>query len=216
MKVLSCNTGEIKTYEFEGVTLNTSMVRTPQSKITVKFNQVLGDTFANPKNHGTLDAVVYALASSHYEDLNQSLKASLAWGCLGENLTLSSLNEDDFKIDDEWSVGTTRLRVTGPRYPCNKLNFVTENKYMREIFLNYGKPGVYFQVLQEGEIKLGDTVKLETRIQSELSVLDVYLANRAAEKKEPRGLSVDRVLNYPTLLDKYRKRVQLFYQNSDS
>ena len=43
MKILSVNTGGSNEITFNGVTLKTSMVRTPQSKIQINFKQVQGD-----------------------------------------------------------------------------------------------------------------------------------------------------------------------------
>ena len=66
MKILSVNTGVPQEITFNGVTLKTSMVRTPQSKIKIEFKQVHGDEFFGKQIHGIPDCVVYALCAEKY------------------------------------------------------------------------------------------------------------------------------------------------------
>lgn len=212
MKILSCNTGAPQEYELNGVKFKTSMVRHPQKQIQVTTLRVLGDAFAGPHIHGTEEAVVYALSADRYDkDWTDFLGRKAAYGLFGENLTVDLLREEDFKIDDIWTVGTTVLKVTGPRYPCNRLNFVTGNPDMRDTFAARAWPGVYFRVIQEGVVTAGDTLQLQSRTQDQLSVKDVYLAMYAAEKKAPRGPEVDRVLGYTPLWFRYRDKVKAVY-----
>ena len=211
MKIISCNVGIPKEYEFQGQKLKTSIVRSPQNTIEVKFRQVQGDAFSGPHVHGTLEAVVYALSTESYAYWSKTLSQKIPLGFFGENLSVETLKEENFYIDDIWQAGTTKLKVTGPRYPCNRLNFVTQNSDMRELFANYAKPGVYFSVIEEGNINPGDELKLLTRVQNNLHVLDVYTAMRSAEKKSPRNESVEKVLSYSPLWFRYRDRVSKEY-----
>jgi MOSC domain-containing protein YiiM len=207
MKIVSCNVGVPQLYEFEGQSVSTSMVRLPQKSILVKTQQVQGDAFAGPHLHGTPEAVVYALSTESYVHWSKALSRPMNLGHFGENLSIEALREEDFYIDDLWQAGTATLKVTGPRYPCNRLNFVTQRSDMRQLFAEYAKPGVYFSVVHEGVIHPGDELKLIQRVQDQLHVLDVYWAMRASEKKSERIPSVDKVLNYPPLWSRYRDRV---------
>ena len=49
------------------------------------------------------------------------LGEAVAPGTFGENLTLEGIDVDGLIVGDTWEVGSTRLRVTQPRFPCFKL-----------------------------------------------------------------------------------------------
>jgi MOSC domain-containing protein YiiM len=211
MKILSVNTGAPQELSFNGVTLKTSMIRTAQAKIEIKFLQVQGDEFFGKTIHGTPDCVVYALCADKYKQWESKLKRPMPWGIFGENLTIDLMNEDDFKINDEYQAGSALLRVTGPRYPCNRLNFVTGIDGMRELFRDQAWPGVYFEVMTEGEVKAGDELILKKRTQSEVSVKDLFLSIRATEIKAPKDETITRVLATNFILERHMKRIRAQY-----
>ncbi|MFN9066141.1 MAG: MOSC domain-containing protein [Bdellovibrionales bacterium] len=144
MNIVSCNVGVPQNYEFEGKTVSTSMIRHPQNSIQVKTLQVQGDVFTSPQLHGTPETVVYALSTESYSHWSKALSQPMKLGHFGENLSVEGLLEESFYIDDIWQAGTTKLKVTGPRYPCNRLKFVTKRSDMRELIAEYAKTGVYF------------------------------------------------------------------------
>lgn len=175
MRVISTNTGEPKSYEFKGATVTTSMRRSSQPQgIQVTFDRVIGDKFAVEKAHGTRDAVVYAFSASAFEGLSQLYTQPVGIGNVGENLTIDALDESEFMIGDEYEVGTTRLKVSGPRYPCNRLNFCFQREGALEMFAEYRRPGVYFEVLREGTIRAGDELKHVKSAGGNLSVLQLF------------------------------------------
>lgn len=211
MKIKSCNTGVPQFYEFQGTRLKTSMVRSPQKKIWIGKTQVQGDEFAGPAVHGTKEAVVYALSIESYSNWSQILDRPVPLGFFGENLSVEGLKETDFFIDDIWGVGDVRLLVTGPRYPCNRLNFVTQRSDMRDLFAEKAWPGVYFSVLSEGFIEPNDELVLQERKQSSLNVNDVFLAMRSVERKEPKNIHVERALAYSPLWDRFQDKIKKHY-----
>lgn len=211
MKILSVNTGVPKSYTLDGMTIETSMVRTPQDKIQVQFNRVVGDIFNGSAFHGVPEAVVYAFSLDRYQYWSDFLGYKVGYGFFGENLSVDNLREEDFFLNDEYEVGTTLLRATGPRYPCNRLNFTTGNKYTQKQFAEVAWPGVYFEVLKEGEIKPGDQLILKKRTQNEVSVLDLFLALRSLERREPLNEQIQKVKNSTAILEKYRTKLRKIY-----
>ena len=128
MNILSVNTGIPQSYTLDGVSLETSMVRTPQDKIIVESKRVVGDIFKGYTIHGVPEAAVYALSVDRYDYWSEFLGYKVGIGFFGENLSVDKLREEEFFLNDEFKVGSTVLQVTGPRYPCNRLNFVSGNK----------------------------------------------------------------------------------------
>lgn len=211
MKVLSTNTGKPKPYELGGVTITTSMRRTSVDEgIKVLFDRVDGDEFAVPKAHGVKEAVVYAVSASTFPELGRRLGQTVGVGDVGENLTIDVLNEADFTIGDEYEVGTTRLRVSGPRYPCNRLNFSFRQADAMDVVREFRRPGVYFEVLEEGVVKKGDTLKLSRSCGGRMSVLQLY--NHMVDRRdwnsetEPRRPIWDTILGDPSIAEHFRRR----------
>lgn len=174
-KVLSTNTGTPKEYSFGGTTIRSSMSRSPVVEgIQVTFQRVVGDEFDAAKIHGIRETVVYALASDFYPSFSKSLDRPVAVGSFGENLTMNHLDEKSVMIGDEYEIGSVQLRVTGPRSPCNRLNFAFQSKSAQETFVDFGRPGVYFEVLSEGQIHTGDVLKFVKSHNSSYSVADLF------------------------------------------
>ncbi len=175
MQVLSTNTGGPREYSLNGATIRSSMRRRPQpSGIYVTFLRVLGDEFDAAKIHGVREAVVYALASDFYVDFGKAIDRPVEIGSFGENLTLNTLDETKMMLGDEYKVGTVRLKVSAPRFPCNRLNFVFQNQSTQETFTSFGRPGVYFEVLAEGKISSGDVLQLSKRHHCEYSIAGIF------------------------------------------
>lgn len=211
MKVLSTNTGKPKHYEFGGVAIMTSMRRTSvDDGIKVLFDRVDGDEFAVPKAHGVKESVVYAVSASTFPELGRLLGKTVGVGDVGENLTIDMLNESEFTIGDEYEVGTASLRVSGPRYPCNRLNFSFQQANAMDVVREFRRPGVYFEVLKEGVVKRGDTLKLSRSCGGRMSVLELY--NHMVDRRdwkpetEPRRPIWDTIASDPSIAEHFRRR----------
>lgn len=207
MKILSVNVGKPKSHILNGVAIETSMVKEPQTQIHVNKDAIEGDEFQSPTLHGTLDSVVYAMESQRYLFWSQLCGKKLPLGTFGENLSVDKLNESDIFIGDEYQCGGVIIKATGVRYPCTRLNFVTGHADMRDEFLNQDWPGVYFEVVHPGTIKPQDDLVLKKRHQTEISALELYQTLRAAEKQNLSNSQMDKLVKSPFILDRYRDRL---------
>lgn len=207
MKIVSVNVGKPQKYTLDDVTIVTSMIRHPVPEIQINKLRVDGDEFANADFHGTSDAVVYALSADRYPEWDKFLNKSLSLGFLGENISIDQLREKEFYLGDEYQVGTSVLRATGPRYPCNKLNYSSGDKRLQREFEARDWCGIYFEVLIEGHAKAGDDMRLVKRVQDKVTVLDLYQAMRAKKKGHRDDLKSGIILACAQLEEKYRKRI---------
>jgi MOSC domain-containing protein YiiM len=73
---------------------------------------------------------------------------------------LQGLLEQDVWVGDRLHIGTTLLQVTEPRRPCFKLNVKMGFGHAVKLMAQSGFSGFYLRVLQEGEVRAGDTVTL--------------------------------------------------------
>ena len=133
-----------------------------------------GDGQADLTVHGGPDKAVYAYPSEHYGPWAERLGYELSPGNFGENLTTQGLLEDAVHIGDEFRVGTARLVVTQPRLPCFKLGIRFGDPGMVKTFLQAGKPGIYFAVLEEGEVGPGDPIERLVEDDSRITVTDMF------------------------------------------
>ncbi len=92
----------------------------------------------------------------------------------GENLTIEGLNEKEISIGDIFTVGDAILQVSEPRQPCMKLNVRFDSNQMVKKFTQFGYSGVYFRVLQEGQVNPGDEFRLQKKGTPDVSVYDIF------------------------------------------
>ena len=76
-------------------------------------------------------------------------------------------------IGDRFRIGTAEVMVTQPRFPCFKLNLKFGRDDMVKRFLSSRLSGIYFSVVQEGEIGAGDVIKLVSRDENNITVADI-------------------------------------------
>lgn len=149
---------------------------------------VEGDTIADLRVHGGEDMAVYAYPGEHYAWWRGELpEMELPWGMFGENLTTSGLLESTVHIGDRFRIGTAELMVTVPRIPCVKLGAKFGRVDMVKRFLQSGRSGFYFRVIQEGEAGAGDGIEELSQDAAAVSIAD-FLAIYIGEVKEPAAL----------------------------
>lgn len=175
VKVLSTNTGRPQAYTFQDLTVRSSMRReSVPTGIQVRFKGVDGDEFSSPLLHGVNASAVYAYSAATFPQWTVRYEQKVGAGNFGENLTVDELDESHFFAGDEWTVGTARLRVSGPRYPCNRLNACFQRADAMSVFTEVRRPGVYFEVVGEGFIRPGDELVLARRSGQRWSVIQIF------------------------------------------
>lgn len=141
---------------------------TKEGALTVSTLGLEADEQADLSVHGGLEKAIYAYPAEHYDFWRAERQAaglggiddSLAFGALGENLTLQGLFESDVWVGDELHFAHCRLRITQPREPCFKFNasmgFATASKRMAQT----GRCGFYLAVDQPGTLQAGEDFTL--------------------------------------------------------
>jgi MOSC domain-containing protein YiiM len=77
------------------------------------------------------------------------------------------------RIGDQFRIGTARVVVTQPRFPCYKLGLKFQRDDILKRFLQSGLTGFYLAVLEEGEIAAGDPITLLVRDENAVAVADI-------------------------------------------
>lgn len=127
-----------------------------------------GDEQADLSVHGGLEKAVYAYPSEHYAFWNAErekaglggLDAPIAFGAVGENLTLGGLLEADVWVGDVLQFTHCTLRVEQPREPCFKFNAAMGfNTAVKAMALS-GWCGFYLSVDVPGTVQAGESFAL--------------------------------------------------------
>ena len=95
-------------------------------------------------------------------------------GMFAENLTVNGMNETQIMVGDIYKIGNALVQVTQPREPCFKFGVKFGNQNVINQFINYGFPGTYVSVLEEGYVNTKDKIKLVDRLEKTLSVTQLY------------------------------------------
>lgn len=137
-----------------------------------------GDSFAHPKIHGGPSQAALLIANETIQHLI-ALGFPVYPGALGENLTTTGLDPQQWRAGQQFHVGAARIELTKPRAPCRTLDIYqsarTGNLIQKEIYsaavkkgdtsaVYWGSSGFYARVLEEGEISSGDIIVLESQL----------------------------------------------------
>jgi MOSC domain-containing protein YiiM len=125
-----------------------------------------GDEQADLSAHGGPEKAVYAYAAQHFPQWAQQfpdLAAHFTGGAMGENLTVSGLEESAICVGDVHQAGSALLQVCQPRQPCFKFALRHNNKFLPKAMVKNGFAGWYYRVLREGELQAGDALTLHAR-----------------------------------------------------
>ncbi|MCC6728785.1 MAG: MOSC domain-containing protein [Chthonomonadales bacterium] len=137
-----------------------------------------GDRVADTRHHGAPDQAVCCHPLAHFALWNAELgltgpAKSLGPGSVGENWTLSGGTEADVCVGDVYAVGSARVRVSGPRYPCWKQDRKLGLPGFHRRSMETLRTGFYVAVAAPGVVKAGDAWTLEERPNPHVTVHEV-------------------------------------------
>jgi MOSC domain-containing protein YiiM len=175
MRLISVCVGVPREADWKGKPVTTGIFKQPvDGRVMMRSLNLDGDRQADLTVHGGPEKAVYAYPVEHYAYWRQEFpNDELPWGAFGENLTVEGLLESEVNIGDRFRIGTAEVMVTQPRFPCFKLNLKFGRDDMVKRFLNSRLSGIYFSVVQEGEIGAGDAITLVSRDEHNVTVADI-------------------------------------------
>ena len=176
MKILSVNVGLPRKVLFNGQIITTAIFKDPvKGPIMLRKLNLDGDKQADLTVHGGIDKAVYSYPAEHYDYWRKQFpNMDLVWGMFGENFTTEGLMEDAVNVGDQFQIGSAaKLVATQPRMPCYKLGVRFGRMDVIKRFMASRRPGIYFKVLQEGEVETGDKIKIIGRDKNNVTVKDI-------------------------------------------
>ena len=155
-----------------GRSWKTSFFRVPSAQPRWLYTTHLeGNAQADTKNHGQLNQAVLLYASAHYPIWQAELtRLEIGPGGFGENFTVDGLTEAAACIGDIYAIGEAQIQVTGPRYPCWKIERRWKIEGLTARVAETGRTGWYCRVVREGMVEPGMFVMLIERPYPEWSI----------------------------------------------
>jgi MOSC domain-containing protein YiiM len=199
MKIISLNVGlPRKVQDAQGQDVLTSIFKSavPGPRLLHRMN-LDGDLQSDLTVHGGKNKAVYAYPSEHYDYWRQQLPdVEFSWGNFGENFTTEGLFEENAFIGDQYRLGGAIMKVTQPRFPCFKLGIRFGRADMVKRFFVSRRSGIYFSVVEEGMVDVGDTFERVHEDPRRISVADI---NRAYDDPQENLELVRRIVDLEVL-----------------
>ena len=200
MKIISLNVGLPRHlhYGHADLEVTTSIFKSPVSgpRLLRRMN-LDGDLQSDLNVHGGKNKAVYAYPSEHYNYWREQLpEYEFTWGNFGENFTTEGFLEDAAFIGDQFRIGGAAVKVVQPRMPCFKLAIRFDRPDMVKRFLASRLSGIYFSVVEEGLVDVGDTFELIHEDERRISIADI---NRAYTSPDENHELVRRIVDEQVL-----------------
>ncbi|MBI5246706.1 MAG: MOSC domain-containing protein [Elusimicrobia bacterium] len=203
MNILSIQIGRAKSFDWKGEAVATAIFKSPVPAATIGKLGLSGDQQADLTVHGGPDKAVYGYSAVHYHWWKAQLPGvDLPYGVFGENLTIEGFDDSAACLGDLYRAGGAVLEAVQPRLPCSKLGLRFNDPAMVKRFASAGRFGVYFRVLEDGPVKVGDRVE---KIFSHAEAFPVYELARLYFDPGLTEAAAARALSHPALNDNWRE-----------
>ncbi len=174
MHLVSVNVGRAETVTHGKKSMQTGICKYPvEGPVSVTEGGIPGDAILATKHHGGPDQAIYAYSADDYDWWADATDRDYPAGIFGENLTIRDL-PSNLHIGDRLLIGEVVLEATAPRIPCDTLSTRMQDKGFGLAFRQAERPGIYFRVLNEGQIQSGDNVTLVETDACDVTILDLF------------------------------------------
>jgi MOSC domain-containing protein YiiM len=174
MRIESINVGRVETIAHRGKSFETGICKYPVSgPVRLTAEGIPGDAIIATEHHGGADQAVYAYSADDYDWWAETTGREYFPGLFGENLTIRDM-PSDMAIGDRLLIGEVVLEATSARIPCNTFAARMQDSGFGMAFRKAERPGIYFRVLNEGEVDAGDAVTYVETGDAGVTVLDLH------------------------------------------
>jgi ferredoxin-NADP reductase/MOSC domain-containing protein YiiM len=149
-----------KDVAWQGKTVFTGVFKDPVSgPCRVGKLNLEGDGQGDLAGHGGEQRAVFVYQLDSYRYWQRELgRDDFAYGQFGENFTVDGLGDDEVCIGDRYRIGSAVFEVTQPRVTCYRVGIRMNDPRIPALLVSHHRPGFYFRVLEEGEVRAGDEI----------------------------------------------------------
>jgi MOSC domain-containing protein YiiM len=181
MQLESINAGVSEAISFKNKTFTTGICKVPvDGPVVLTEAGVRDDVIVDSRHHGGVDQAIYAYSTEDYEWWARNADPAFKAGLFGENLTIRGLPRD-MNVGDRLLIGEVVLEATSPRIPCSTFAARMQDSGFGMAFRKAERPGVYFRVLNGGEVTAGDSVTFIADDSNSVSIVELFRFNYALQ-----------------------------------
>lgn len=174
MRLESINVGQQELVSHRGMSHTTGICKyRADGRVRVTEDGIPGDAIVSTEHHGGADQAIYAYSADDYDWWAQQTEHTFFPGLFGENLTIRDL-PSNLRIGDRLLIGEVVLEATAPRIPCSTFAARMQDSGFGMTFRMAERPGIYFRVLNEGEVCAGDTVTFVESAEHDVTIVDLF------------------------------------------
>jgi ferredoxin-NADP reductase/MOSC domain-containing protein YiiM/ferredoxin len=182
------NVGLPRDIEWQGRTVHTGIWKDPvPGPCRVGRLNLAGDGQGDLAGHGGEQRAVFVYQIESYRYWQEQLgRNDFVHGQFGENFTIEGLPDDAVCVGDRFRIGNALFEVTQPRVTCYRVGIRMNEPRMPALLTSSGRPGFYFRVLGEGEVRAGDEIVKVGEAAERMTVAEVnallYSPDHAPER----------------------------------
>ena len=204
IQLTSVNIGKMTSIRHGDKSMSTGICKRPVDEpVLITELGLDGDEIGDLSVHGGVDQAVYAYSTDDYDWWSRETNGHYPPGLFGENLTIRGM-PTDMNVGDRLLFGEVVLEATSPRIPCSTFATRMQDSRFGVAFADAERPGVYFRVLNEGEVSTGDAVTYVANAASEVSVVELF---RFAYRRNHHAETLRRYLAAP-IAERVRLKVE--------
>ena len=176
MRVVSTNIAQPRMIHWRGKSIKTGIFKTPtDNPIRLELETVKSDEVSDRRVHGGIFKACYLFSTDQYPYWKKRYpELDWNWGMLGENLSISGLDETQLVIGDIYTLGTAIIQITQPREPCFKFGVKFGTQKVLQQFIEHGRPGTYVRVIEEGIVSKDDEMTLLSRPKDQITIAQFF------------------------------------------
>src|SRR4051794_6356256 len=203
-RLLSVNVGLPRDIAWQGKAVHTGIWKAPvEGPRMVRRLNIDGDGQGDLNGHGGERRAVFVYQIDSYRYWQSHLgRSDFVYGQFGENFTIDGLSDAEVCIGDRYRIGGALFEVTQPRVTCYRLGIRMNEPEMAALVVKHGRPGFYFRVLEEGEVKAGDEI---TQVASGPERMSVSQIDALLYKPGHPRDQLERALRIPVLSVGWRR-----------
>lgn len=174
MRLESVNIGQRETISHGDRSYVTGISKYPAAgTVAIAAEGISGDSIVATEHHGGADQAIYAYSADDYDWWAERAGREFFPGLFGENLTIRDM-PSDMRVGDRLLIGEVVLEATAPRIPCSTFAARMQDSSFGMAFREAERPGVYFRVLNGGEVAAGDSVTFIETEESDVTILELF------------------------------------------
>ena len=159
-RLVSVNVGLPREVVWQGRTVHTGVWKEPvDGPRMVRRLNIDGDGQGDLAGHGGEQRAVFVYQLESYRYWQRELgRDDFVYGQFGENFTVEGLADDVVCIGDRYQIGGAVFEVSQPRVTCYRVGIRMDDPRIPALLVAHHRPGFYFRVLTEGEVRPDDEI----------------------------------------------------------